>query len=402
MAKEIVAMLLAGGQGSRLYALTQNLAKPAVPFGGKYRIIDFPLSNCVNSGIDTVGILTQYQPVVLNEYIGNGQPWDLDRLYGGVHVLPPYQKASGSDWFKGTANAIYQHISFIDRYDPEYVIILSGDQICKQDYREFLNFHKEKNADFSVAVMEVPWEEASRFGLMVTDENAQITEFQEKPKNPKSNLASMGNYIFKWSILRKYLIEDELDPNSDNDFGKNIIPNLLKDGCKMFAHRFDGYWKDVGTIPSLWEANMEVLDPENSGIDLFDNSWKIYSRNSGMTAHKISSSAVVENSMITDGCRVDGTVKHSILFAGVKVEAGAVVEDAVVMGNAVIKAGAQVRHCIVAENAVIGENAIVGAMPEGEAKGVATIGPGVNVGANAKIGANAMVKEDVKEGEEQC
>jgi len=402
MAKEIVAMLLAGGQGSRLYALTQNLAKPAVPFGGKYRIIDFPLSNCVNSGIDTVGILTQYQPVVLNEYIGNGQPWDLDRLYGGVHVLPPYQKASGSDWFKGTANAIYQHISFIDRYDPEYVIILSGDQICKQDYRDFLNFHKEKDADFSVAVMEVPWEEASRFGLMVTDDNAQITEFQEKPKNPKSNLASMGNYIFKWSILRKYLIEDELDPNSENDFGKNIIPNLLKDGCKMFAHRFDGYWKDVGTIPSLWEANMEVLDPENSGIDLFDANWKIYSRNSGMTAHKISGSAVVENSMITDGCRVDGTVKHAILFAGVKVEAGAVVEDAVVMGNAVIKAGAQVKHCIVAEDAVIGENAIVGAMPAGDVKGVATIGPGVTVGANAKIGPNAMVKENVKEGEEQC
>ena len=402
MAKEIVAMLLAGGQGSRLYALTQNLAKPAVPFGGKYRIIDFPLSNCVNSGIDTVGILTQYQPVVLNEYIGNGQPWDLDRLYGGVHVLPPYQKATGSDWFKGTANAIYQHISFIDRYDPEYVIILSGDQICKQDYREFLNFHKEKNADFSVAVMEVPWEEASRFGLMVTDENAQITEFQEKPKNPKSNLASMGNYIFKWSILRKYLIEDEMDPNSENDFGKNIIPNLLKDGCKMFAHRFDGYWKDVGTIPSLWEANMEVLDPEHSGIDLFDANWKIYSRNSGMTAHKISGSAVVENSMITDGCRVDGTVKHSILFAGVKVEAGAVVEEAVVMGNAVIKAGAQVKHCIVAENAVIGENAIVGAMPEGGTAGVATIGPDVTVGAGAKIGPNAMVKENVKEGEEQC
>ena len=402
MAKEIVAMLLAGGQGSRLYALTQNLAKPAVPFGGKYRIIDFPLSNCVNSGIDTVGILTQYQPVVLNEYIGNGQPWDLDRLYGGVHVLPPYQKATGSDWFKGTANAIYQHISFIDRYDPEYVIILSGDQICKQDYSEFLAFHKEKNADFSVAVMEVPWEEASRFGLMVTDENAQITEFQEKPKNPKSNLASMGNYIFKWSILRKYLIEDEQDPNSDNDFGKNIIPNLLKDGCKMFAHRFDGYWKDVGTIPSLWEANMEVLDPENSGIDLFDANWKIYSRNSGMTAHKVSGAAVVENSMITDGCRVDGTVKHSILFAGVKVEAGAVVEDAVVMGNAVIKAGAQVKHCIVGENAVVGENAIVGAMPEGEVSGVATIGPDVTVGANAKIGHNAMVKENVKEGEEVC
>ena len=400
MAKEIVAMLLAGGQGSRLYALTQNLAKPAVPFGGKYRIIDFPLSNCVNSGIDTVGILTQYQPVVLNEYIGNGQPWDLDRLYGGVHVLPPYQKATGSDWFKGTANAIYQHISFIDRYDPEYVIILSGDQICKQDYSEFLAFHKEKGADFSVAVMEVPWEDASRFGLMVTDENARITEFQEKPKNPKSNLASMGNYIFKWDVLREYLIADENDPDSDNDFGKNIIPNLLKDGKKMYAHRFDGYWKDVGTIPSLWEANMEVLDPENSGIDLFDNSWKVYSRNSGMTAHKIAANAVVENAMITDGCRVDGTVKHSILFAGVKVAPGAVVEDAVVMGGAVIHAGAQVKHCIVGENAVIGENAIVGAMPEGENKGVATIGPGVTVGANAKVGHDAMVRENVKEGEQ--
>lgn len=401
MAKEIVAMLLAGGQGSRLYALTQNLAKPAVPFGGKYRIIDFPLSNCVNSGIDTVGILTQYQPVVLNEYIGNGQPWDLDRLYGGVHVLPPYQKASGSDWFKGTANAIYQHISFIDRYDPEYVIILSGDQICKQDYSDFLAFHKEKGADFSVAVMEVPWDDASRFGLMVTDENAKITEFQEKPPVPKSNLASMGNYIFKWSVLRQYLIDDENDPESENDFGKNIIPNLLKDGKAMYAYRFDGYWKDVGTIPSLWEANMEVLDPENSGIDLFDKNWKVYSRNSGMTAHKIAEGAVVENSMIADGCRVDGDVIHSILSAGVKVEKGAVVEDAVVMGNAVIKAGAVVKHCIVGEDAVIGENAVVGAMPEGDEKGVATVGPGVCVGANAKIGPSAMVKEDVKDGGEQ-
>lgn len=401
MAKEIVAMLLAGGQGSRLYALTQNLAKPAVPFGGKYRIIDFPLSNCVNSGIDTVGILTQYQPIVLNEYIGNGQPWDLDRLYGGVHVLPPYQKASGSDWFKGTANAIYQHISFIDRYDPEYVIILSGDQICKQDYSDFLRFHKEKGADFSVAVMEVPWDEASRFGLMVTDDNCKITEFQEKPKNPKSNLASMGNYIFKWSVLRKYLIEDEADPESENDFGKNIIPKLLADGGDMYAYRFDGYWKDVGTIPSLWEANMEVLDPEHSGIDLFDEKWKIYSRNSGMPGHKIAEDAVIENAMITDGCRVKGNVKHSILFAGVKVEAGAVVEDAVVMGGAVIKAGAVVKHCIIAENAVIGENAVVGAAPEGDEKGVATVGPGVHVGDNAKIGPNAMVKADVKDGEEQ-
>ena len=402
MAKEIVAMLLAGGQGSRLYALTQNLAKPAVPFGGKYRIIDFPLSNCVNSGIDTVGILTQYQPLVLNEYIGNGQPWDLDRLNGGVQILPPYQKATGSDWFKGTANAIYQHISFIDRYNPEYVIILSGDQICKQDYSEFLAFHKEKGAEFSVAVMEVPWDEASRFGLMVTDENSKITEFQEKPKNPKSNLASMGNYIFNWDVLRKYLIDDEADPNSENDFGNNIIPNLLKDNRDMYAFRFDGYWKDVGTIPSLWEANMEVLDPENSGINLFDESWKIYSRNSGMTGHKVGADAVVENSMITEGCRVDGIVKNSILYAGVKVEAGAVVEEAVVMGGAVIKAGAVVKHCIIAENVVIGENTVVGAMPEGDVSGVATVGPGVVVGDNAKIGPNAMVYNNVEGGEVVC
>ena len=267
MAKEMIAMILAGGQGSRLYALTQKLAKPAVPFGGKYRIIDFPLSNCVNSDIDTVGILTQYQPLVLNEYIGNGQPWDLDRLHGGVHVLPPYQQATGSDWYKGTANAIYQNISFIDRYDPQYVIILSGDQICKQDYADFLRFHKEKNAEFSVAVMEVPWSEAPRFGLMVTDENDRISEFQEKPKNPKSNLASMGIYIFNWDILKKYLTEDENDPNSENDFGKNVIPALLRDNRRMYAYRFSGYWKDVGTISSLWQANMEVLDPTHSGIN---------------------------------------------------------------------------------------------------------------------------------------
>ena len=402
MGKEMIAMLLAGGQGSRLYALTQKLAKPAVPFGGKYRIIDFPLSNCVNSGIDTVGILTQYQPLVLNEYIGNGQPWDLDRLNGGVHVLPPYQQASGSDWYKGTANAIYQNIAFIERYDPEYVIILSGDQICKQDYRDFLRFHKEKNAEFSVAVMEVPWEEASRFVLMVSDENDRITEFQEKPKNPKSNLASMGIYIFNWDILKKYLTEDEADPNSSNDFGNNIIPNLLRDGRRMYSYHFSGYWKDVGTISSLWEANMEVLDPENSGINLFDEDWKIFSRNSGMTGHKISKGAVVEDSMITDGCRVDGTVKHSVLFAGVKVEPGAVIEDAVVMGGSVIKAGAVVKHCIVAENVTIGAGAEVGAMPEGDITGVATVGPGVTVGNGAKIGPNAMVSNDVEGGAEVC
>ena len=401
MGKEMIAMLLAGGQGSRLYALTQKLAKPAVPFGGKYRIIDFPLSNCVNSGIDTVGILTQYQPLVLNEYIGNGQPWDLDRLYGGVHVLPPYQQASGSDWYKGTANAIYQNLSFISRYDPEYVIILSGDQICKQDYSDFLRFHKEKGAEFSVAVMEVPWEEASRFGLMVADENDRITEFQEKPKEPKSNLASMGIYIFNWDILKKYLEEDEADPESENDFGNNIIPNLLKDERKMYAYRFSGYWKDVGTISSLWEANMEVLDPENSGINLFDEKWKIYSRNSGSTGHKINPGASVENSIITDGCNISGSIKHSILFARLKVEEGAEVEDAVVMGNSIIKAGAKVKHCIIAENVIIGQNAVVGQMPEGEEAGVATVGPGVYVGDNAVIGADAMVNDNVKDGDKR-
>ena len=400
MEKEMIAMLLAGGQGSRLYALTEKLAKPAVPFGGKYRIIDFPLSNCVNSGIDTVGILTQYQPLVLNEYIGNGQPWDLDRLYGGVHVLPPYQKASGSDWYKGTANAICQNISFIERYHPKYVIILSGDQICKQDYSDFLKFHKEKNAEFSVAVMEVPWEGASRFGLMVADENDKITEFQEKPKDPKSNLASMGIYIFNWDILKQYLLEDDADPTSENDFGNNIIPNLLRDGRDMYAYHFDGYWKDVGTIHSLWEANMEVLDPEHSGIDLFDENWKIYSRNSGMPGHHIASTAHVENSMITDGCKVAGTVKHSILFTGVKVEEGAVVEDAVIMGQTIIRSGAVVKHCIVAENVLIESDAVVGAMPEDGEDGVATIASNVRIGKGAKIGPKAMVRNQVKDGEE--
>ena len=401
MAKEMIAMLLAGGQGSRLYALTQRLAKPAVPFGGKYRIIDFPLSNCVNSGIDTVGILTQYQPMVLNEYIGNGQPWDLDRLIGGVHVLPPYQKASGSDWYKGTANAIYQNIPFIERYNPKYVIILSGDQICKQDYSDFLRFHKEKGAEFSVAVMEVPWEEASRFGLMVTDENDKITAFQEKPKEPKSNLASMGIYIFNWDVLKKYLIEDEADPESENDFGKNVIPSLLRDGRDMYAYQFSGYWKDVGTISSLWEANMEVLDPEHSGINLFEDDWKIYSRNSGKTGHRILDTGVVENSMVTDGCRIAGHVKHSILFSGVSVEEGAEIEDAVVMGGTVIKKGASVKHCIVAENVVIGENAVVGEMPKDGAGSVATIGSGVYIGDGAKVGSAAMIDQNVKDGEEQ-
>ena len=365
MAKEIVAMLLAGGQGSRLYALTQKLAKPAVPFGGKYRIIDFPLSNCVNSGIDTVGVLTQYQPFVLNEYIGNGQPWDLDRLYGGVHVLPPYQRASGSDWYKGTANAIYQNISFIERYDPEYVIILSGDQICKQDYGDFLRFHKEKGAEFSVAVMEVPWDEASRFGLMVTDENDKITEFQEKPKEPKSNLASMGIYIFNWDILRQYLIEDENDPDSENDFGNNIIPNLLRDSRKMYAYRFDGYWKDVGTIDSLWQANMDLLVEENP-LNLGDETWKIFTEDVPTSPQFIGKTAKIKSCYINQGCVINGTVTNSVLFRDVNIEEGATVIDSVIMPNVKVCKGAVVNKCIVAEGLTIKENMELGNKEEVE------------------------------------
>ena len=402
MKKEVVAMLLAGGQGSRLYALTSNVAKPAVPFGGKYRIIDFPLSNCVNSGIDTVGVLTQYRPLELNAYLGNGQPWDLDRSDGGVHILPPYQReGEQGTWYKGTANAIYQNIGFLDLYDPEYVVVLSGDHIYKMDYSAMVKRHKEAGAACTISVMEVPWEEASRFGLMVADKDDRVTEFQEKPKNPKSNLASMGIYIFNWDILKKYLEEDEADPNSENDFGNNIIPNLLRDNRRMYAYNFNGYWKDVGTIASLWEANMEILDPEHSGINLFDEDWKIYSRNSGMTGHKVNAGGVVENAMITDGCRIKGSVKHSILFAGVKVEKGAVVEDAVVMGGTVIKAGATVKHCIVAENVTIGENAVVGAMPTESENGVATVGADVSIGDNAKVGPNAMVRNNVEGGGEE-
>ena len=402
--KECIAMLLAGGQGSRLYALTQRLAKPAVPFGGKYRIIDFPLSNCVNSGIDTVGILTQYQPLVLNEYIGNGQPWDLDRLYGGVHVLPPYQTATGSDWYKGTANAIYQNINFIDRYEPNYVVILSGDHIYKMDYGKMLDFHKEKGADCTIAVMEVPWEEASRFGIMTADENGTITKFEEKPKEPKSNLASMGIYIFTWEKLRKFLTEDEADPNSENDFGKNIIPNMLNAGEKMVAYAFEGYWKDVGTIDSLWDANMDLLNP-NVALDVWDDNWKIYSRTSGLPGHKIGNKAVIDNSMITEGCRVDGTVIQSVLFDNTRVAEGATVEASILMPGSEVEPGACVRYSIIAENVVVKRGAMVGVRPEDMDDitkwGVAVVGEGITVGAGAKIGPKAMVVKDVKEGEEQ-
>lgn len=395
MAKEMVAMILAGGRGSRLYALTQKTAKPAVSFGGKYSIIDFPLSNCVNSNIDTVGIATQYQPQKLNDYIGNGQPWDLDGLYGGVHILPPYEQANGSSWYKGTANAIYQNISFIDTYNPEYVIILSGDQICKQDYDDFLNFHKQKNAEFSVAVMEVPWEEAGRFGLMVADETDKITEFQEKPEHPKSNLASMGIYIFNWDVLKKYLEDDEATEGSTNDFGNDIIPSLLRDSRRMYAYHFAGYWRDVGTIDSLWSANMEVLDPEHSGIDLFDEAWKIYSRNPVMPSQKVGPRAVIDNALITEGCKIYGIVKHSVLSAGVTVEEGATVEDSVIMQGTVIKAGAVVRNAIVAEHVVVGAGANIGAPGK-----VAHVGTQLAVGAGATVQEGAIVYESVKEGEQ--
>ena len=398
--KEWIAMLLAGGQGSRLYALTRDIAKPAVPFGGKYRIIDFPLSNCVNSGIDTVGVLTQYQPLQLNEYIGNGQPWDLDRIHGGVYVLPPYQKSSNSDWYTGTANAIYQNINFINRYDPEYVVILSGDHIYKMDYSKMLEFHKQKQADCTIAVMEVPWEEASRFGIMACDEDSKIYEFAEKPKEPKSNLASMGIYIFSWGKLRKYLEEDEANPESENDFGKNVIPAMLQNGERMYAYAFQGYWKDVGTINSLWEANMDLLNP-NVPLDLYDDSWKIYARNPVMPPQYVAETAVTQNAMITEGCIVEGEVDFSILFSGAVVEKGAVVHDSIIMPGSVVKAGAVVEYSIVAENVVIGQNAKVGCWPENvedkDAWGVTVIAKGIHIGKNVKIPAKAMIEQDVPE-----
>lgn len=400
--KECLAMLLAGGQGSRLGILTKNIAKPAVPYGGKYRIIDFPLSNCVNSGIDTVGVLTQYQPLELNDYIGNGQAWDLDRSYGGVHVLSPYQQIKGTEWYKGTANAIYQNINFIDRYNPEYVAVLSGDHIYKMDYAKMLAYHKAKGAACTIAMLEVPWEEASRFGLMFVNDDGSISEFEEKPKNPRSNKASMGVYIFTWEILRKYLIEDEANPDSGNDFGHDVIPAMHNAGEKLFAYQFDGYWKDVGTIDSLWEANLDLLNPKVD-LDLSDNSWKIYSKTAAAPPHYISNKASVENSMISEGCVIDGEVDYSVLFSNVTVEEGAVVRYSIVMPGTVIKAGAVVEYAIVAENAVVEEGAHVGESPEQiadlEKWGIAVIGEKVKIGKKAAVAAKAMIDEDVK-GEE--
>ncbi|MBP3415131.1 MAG: glucose-1-phosphate adenylyltransferase [Clostridia bacterium] len=396
--KECIAMLLAGGQGSRLYTLTKNVAKPAVPFGGKYRIIDFPLSNCINSGIDTVGVLTQYIPLVLNDYIGTGGPWDLDTMYGGVHVLPPYQRQKGGDWYKGTANAIYQNIPFIERYDPEYVVILSGDHIYKMDYSEMLAAHKKAKAACTIAVYEVPYEEASRFGILNCNEDGSIYEFDEKPKVPKSNKASMGIYIFSWDKLRKYLEMDEQNEKSENDFGKNILPTMLEAGETMVAWQFEGYWKDVGTIDSLWEANMDLLDPRVP-LDLSDPAWRIYTRDPVMPPHYVGKNAVVQNSLVAEGCVIEGSLEFAILFAGVTVEKGARVTDSIIMPGAKIKAGATVQYAIVAEDAVIGPGAIVGQRPENvenkDEWGIAVVGNNVNVGAGSVIPAKAMVEEDV-------
>lgn len=396
-------MLLAGGQGSRLGILTKKVAKPAVPYGGKYRIIDFPLSNCVNSGIYTVGVLTQYQPLELNDYIGNGQAWDLDRANGGVHILSPYQQIKGTDWYRGTANAIYQNINFIDRYNPEYVAVLSGDHIYKMDYSKMLMFHKANDAACTIAMLEVPWEEASRFGLMFTDDDGRITAFEEKPKNPKSNKASMGVYMFTWSKLREYLIADEEKEGSSNDFGKDVIPAMHEAGERLFAYPFDGYWKDVGTIDSLWEANLDLLNPV-ANIDLSDDTWKIYSNNPVTPPQYISSTAAVQNSLITGGSHIEGEIDYSVVFSNVTVEDGAEVKYSIVMPGAKIEKGAKVQYAMIAENAVVKSGAVVGEDPQ-ECKdlnewGVAVVGPNLTVGEKAKVKAKTMVTEDVKGGAE--
>lgn len=357
--KEIVAMVLAGGQGSRLGVLTKNVAKPAVPFGGKYRIIDFPLSNCSNSGIYTVGVLTQYKPLELNSHIGIGDPWDLDRRDGGVSILPPYQEEKGGMWYKGTANAIYQNIEYIDSYDPKYVLVLSGDHIYKMDYDNMLSFHKEKNADATIAVINVPLKEASRFGIMNTKEDYSIYEFEEKPQKPKSTNASMGIYIFNWKTLKKHLIEDEMDQESSNDFGKNIIPKMLEENSKLVAYPFKGYWKDVGTIESLWEANMDLLDEDN-GLDLHDEDWKIYSVNPVCPAQYISKDAKIKNSLVVEGCTVHGTVENSVLFQGVTIGKGAVIRNSVIMPNSNIEDGVVIDKAIIGSDALVMEDSRIG------------------------------------------
>ena len=384
--KHCVAMLLAGGQGSRLMVLTENTAKPAVPFGGKYRIIDFPLSNCVNSGIDTIGVLTQYQPLELNEYIGNGQPWRLNRSHCGVQVLPPYAKSKKSEWYKGTANAIYQNIAFIERYDPDDVIILSGDHIYKMDYAAMLRYHEQMAADCTIAVRTVPLAEASRFGIMNTREDGSIYEFEEKPKHPKSTNASMGIYIFKWSVLKKFLIEDEENPRSENDFGKNVIPAILNEGYRLFAYEFQGYWKDVGTISSLWEANMDLLG-KNPAFNLYgEKGNRIYARNYAMPSSIIARESKNKNCFIAEGCEIYGTITHSIISTGCTVDSGAIVEDSVIMPNVHIESGVIIRHAIIGEDCRICRGAVIGgSFAPGEEKKISVVGKAKTIAENTAI-----------------
>ena len=388
--KTSVAMILAGGQGSRLGVLTRYRAKPAVPYGGKYRIIDFPLSNCTNSGIDVVGVLTQYEPFVLNSYIGNGAPWDLSTNSGGAYGLSPSTHVGDKGrWYAGTADAIYQNIRFIERFSPEYVVVLSGDHIYKMDYSDMIQCHRANEADATIAVMPVPIEEASRFGILATNEDDRVTDFVEKPANPPSNLASMGIYVFSWEKIRRYLEEDAANPESSNDFGKDVIPAMLKNDERLFAYRFEGYWRDVGTIDSLWEANMDLLE-DASGLDLADETWKIYSRNPNLPAARIGAGAALEECMVSEGCDVEGFVKHSVLFQGVTVGEGATVIDSVVMRGAVIGAGAVVERAVIAENARVGEGALVG-----EAGGdIAVLGSGSWIAPEARVGAGESIEPD--------
>lgn len=389
MKKECVAMLLAGGQGSRLYALTSRIAKPAVPFGGKYRIIDFPLSNCINSGIDTVGVLTQYQPLVLNEYIGNGQPWDLDRSFGGVHILSPYQAKKGSDWYKGTANAIYQNLPFIKMYNPEFVLILSGDHIYKMNYSKMLAEHIRTGAACTIAAYEVPIADASRFGILNTNADGSIYEFEEKPKKPKSTLASMGIYIFTAEKLYKYLEEDDENPASQNDFGKNVLPAMLNAGEKMFAYSFSGYWKDVGTIASLYDANMDLLG-ERPEFDITDTGWRLHSRNPIAPPHYIGENGKVVNSIVSLGCVIEGEVENSVLSNNVVIKKGAVVKNSVIFSDTVIEEGARIECAIIDEQVSVGKKAVVGSM--NDEKDIAVVGREYKVEDNAVIEKGEMVE----------
>jgi len=367
--KECVVMLLAGGQGSRLGALTTKIAKPSVPFGGKYRIIDFALSNCVNSGLDTIGVLTQYQPLILNSYIGDGKSWDLDRMNGGIQILPPYQRVGDSEWYLGTANSIYQNIDYIDQYDPEFVLVLSGDHIYKMDYSLMINYHKEKNADCTISVIDVPLKEASRFGILSSDETGRITDFEEKPKKPKGTHASMGIYVFAWNKLKEYLELDNKNPASSKDFGKDVIPSMLKSNENIYSYEFKGYWKDVGTIDSLWQANMDLLG--SNGFNL-NGDWVIYSRHDERPPHYISENALVKNSIISEGAVIFGTVENSVIFSGVRVNENAVVKDSVIMADVEIKENSSVYYSIIDEMVKIGSNLKIGT-PKEQKHGITVI-----------------------------